>query len=573
MAKKRAATRGSAQREQGYESEAGHTFIDPAWGNAAMIAAMEAEGAGPASPELMVALEACFGPGVGSLDLEQGSARDASQVGAEAFCEGHQVNLGGMQPSMDDPHAVEILGHEVAHALAGGGDGQELLSQHEDLGERRADAAGQAFRGWVDGGLQGPPPQLRPAHGGHAAIHRYESSEHMDAVDGALTRALNSDDPKVKEKAQKSSQLLDGDQKIVLGNGVEVTPGQITALMGDFYGVFDENGAFDAAASFHQLYNGDAGDMQRLLTLMDKEKSGKEILPDEWEKAIQNRDQPLEYDGKTFQQYGYLDLAKRNQNHFSGPNSQGTDNNMGTYVAFHEMALNEAQSQASKGKSDQDLNMMLAMESCGMHYLTDRHAGGHSFEKSGVMEASGYMGQGLSKLAWPGAALAFDAVQGHGATANLFVKAVHDDWNEEGVQVSNKDGDTPWLAKGDGHWADADNAQNQAQTAKSVVTSFAELQSVLDGDTTSEALKQQGYGAHDTVPAWDPERQLQAEQEAKSKTFAGVAGSMGLGYGYKYGSKAVEENITEPVSNGYHDFIYEWSRWEDWMKQGNLPRF
>ncbi|MCB9746113.1 MAG: hypothetical protein H6740_26290 [Alphaproteobacteria bacterium] len=43
--------------------------------------------------------------------------------------------------------------------------------------------------------------------------------------------------------------------------------------MGDFYGVFDENGAFDAAASFHQLYNGDAGDMQRLLTLMDKEKS------------------------------------------------------------------------------------------------------------------------------------------------------------------------------------------------------------------------------------------------------------------------------------------------------------
>jgi hypothetical protein len=537
-------------------------------GNSVLAASLA--GAGVA-PDLTQALEDCFGPGVASLRWHQGSAGEARTLGAEAWCEGHDVHLGGLRPQVDDPHAVEVLAHEAAHALADGGAGDELLSRRDDPGERRADDAGRQFRAYVEGGMQGPAPKLRPAVGGRAAIHRYESGEHADAVDGALAELRGSRDPDLQRKAELASGLLDPSASIKLGNGLKVTPGEITALMGDFYGVFGEDGQLDPQASFEQLWSGDAEEMERLLLLIRSESAGDEVMPHEWENAMEGRtDEAFLYtdpetgEERSYEQLGYLDLATRNDSHFSGPTMSGRDNNMGVYALLHEMALEEAQRQAQLPPGERDLDRLRAMESASMHYLTDRHASGHTFEKQGVMEASGYLDS--SKWTWPGGALALDAIQGSGATANLFVKSVHDDWNERGVGVKDAKGDT-WTAHGDGHWADAGNAENRRRTAGSVVTSFAELQGVLDGGAAPDA---QSYGAFDTVPQWSFGRQRKAEEEAADRTFAGVApeqlGDQAGGY-LQWGLEEVGEGLTAP----WEEMMQEWYRAEDYLRRGGDP--
>lgn len=397
-------------------------------GNSVLAASLA--GAGVA-PDLTQALEDCFGPGVASLRWHQGSAGEARTLGAEAWCEGPDVHLGGLRPQVD--------------------------------------------------------------------------------------------------------------------------------------------GQLDPQASFEQLWSGDAEEMERLLLLIRSESAGDEVMPHEWENAMEGRtDEAFLYtdpetgEERSYEQLGYLDLATRNDSHFSGPTMSGRDNNMRVYALLHEMALEEAQRQAQLPPGERDLDRLRAMESASMHYLTDRHASGHTFEKQGVMEASGYLDS--SKWTWPGGALALDAIQGSGATANLFVKSVHDDWNERGVGVKDAKGDT-WTAHGDGHWADAGNAENRRRTAGSVVTSFAELQGVLDGGAAPDA---QSYGAFDTVPQWSFGRQRKAEEEAADRTFAGVApeqlGDQAGGY-LQWGLEEVGEGLTAP----WEEMMQEWYRAEDYLRRGGDP--
>lgn len=536
-------------------------------GNSVMAASLAGAGAGE---DLTQALVDCFGPGVAQLGWTQGSAGQARALGAEAWCEGREVHLGGLRPRADDPHSVEVLAHETAHALAEGGSGEELLSRPEDPGERRADEAGRRFREYVTGGMQGPAPRLSPAVGGRAAIHRYESAEHKDAVDGALHELRSSDDPALKEKAELAQELLGA--KIKLGNKLEVTPGEITALMGDFYGVFGEDGQLDPQASFEQLWNADPKEMQQLLSMIEREGRGEEIMPHEWEKVTEGRrSKKLRYtdpqtgEQRSHDQPGYLDLAKRNDSHFSSPLLSGNDNNMGVYAALHEMALQEAERQSTLPPEERDLNRLRAMESASMHYLTDRHAAGHTFEKQGVMEASGY--QEEPSWWWPGGALALDSISGPGTTANLFVKSVHDDWNEEGVEVKDREGEA-WTAHGDGHWADSGNAENRRRTSESVATSFAELQSVLDGGAAPDNTS---YAAFHTVPQWSFRRQREAEEQAESSTFAGVAVEQGVDQAGGYigwGARETWDGLTAPIE----EMMWEWGRAEEHLRRGGDPR-
>ena len=65
--------------------------------------------------------------------------------------------------------------------------------------------------------------------------------------------------------------------KIKLANGLEVTPGEITAMMGDFYSSFskDEKGKeqLDTKGSWDQLNKADAKEMQKILEAVRKEAS------------------------------------------------------------------------------------------------------------------------------------------------------------------------------------------------------------------------------------------------------------------------------------------------------------
>jgi hypothetical protein len=133
--------------------------------------------AGTMTPEIGAALEACFGAGVNGIDFVRGTGADAAAVGAEAFTIGDGVNMGGWSASEDDLHAVEILGHETAHAMAPEGSRDTVLPEAGDRGERGAEDAGVRFRRFVASGMQGAPPRIAAARGGRAAIHRYTDDD------------------------------------------------------------------------------------------------------------------------------------------------------------------------------------------------------------------------------------------------------------------------------------------------------------------------------------------------------------------------------------------------------------
>ncbi len=177
MTQKAAPTRSPSPRRPGV-SEAGRGNGRLGRGNAAaqerMGAPAQESARGPFGGDwLNGALGAAFGMDLGGLDARMGD-RSVEQVGALATTQGSDMAFGqGISEDPSDLDAMEVIGHECAHALAGGGSGQAPLDQPGDPGERGADDAGMRFRRWAAQGFEGPAPQLKPAHGGQAAIHRY----------------------------------------------------------------------------------------------------------------------------------------------------------------------------------------------------------------------------------------------------------------------------------------------------------------------------------------------------------------------------------------------------------------
>ncbi len=139
-------------------------------GNAAISEAIS----GPFDPALNAALGESFGTSMGGLSVSTGDDASNKAIGAAASTTGSDISLSSMvSEDMDDGWSMEVLAHEVAHSLAGGGTGEDLIDQPGDAGEAKADAAGAKFRSYVEGGMEGRAPSLRPATGGKAATHRW----------------------------------------------------------------------------------------------------------------------------------------------------------------------------------------------------------------------------------------------------------------------------------------------------------------------------------------------------------------------------------------------------------------
>lgn len=446
---------------------------------------------GPFSPQVNGLLKACFGGLVEEIPVTKAEGAKNRGIGAKAHTIGRKVSLG--DEVTDDPgdgQSMEVIAHEVAHALAHGGSGKHILNKPGDPGESAADEAGRGFRQFVEGGARGPAPQLKPAHGGQAAIHRWGSGEHYEAMHNAAEILRQEGRPGGGKVDNIVAQRMRA--PITLANNMTVDPADLTPLMGDYYGKFDKKGNFDPSASFEQLTHADPEEMRELLFIVQRErKLGKEAPASLLEAVTSNRSAKKG-------ELSYLELAQKNKSHFSAENMEGTNNNMGAYSEFHRLALEAAQ--------NGDQNRARALEACGMHYLTDRHSAGHNIDKQGVMNASGYSGDGV--------------------LPNMHVKAVHDDMNEHGITVNNApDGPAAaqWRAYGDGHWADAGNKENRRRTAESVYTSWSELGDVLNHSKSAAQIKKEGYGAYKTVPQWNQQRQEGAEQTSRNLSAAGLA--------------------------------------------------
>jgi peptidoglycan hydrolase-like protein with peptidoglycan-binding domain len=133
-------------------------------------AASKPDQAGPTGAAwLDDALKSAFGPGVNQIAVEHGADAENAAIGALAHTEGRTVRLSSsVKP--DDAQGLEIIGEEVAHAMAGGGSGETSLDLPGDPGESAAKQTGKRFADQAQG--RAPASALAPATGGRARLHR-----------------------------------------------------------------------------------------------------------------------------------------------------------------------------------------------------------------------------------------------------------------------------------------------------------------------------------------------------------------------------------------------------------------
>lgn len=429
------------------------------------------------NPATRSLLEPGFGHSLENIRIFSDAQADrlSRHFDAEALTVGQNIFFAQGNYDPGSPSGQHLLAHEVAHAVQQRGvhfgeedlgtlnwGGLDVPGRHSQS-ETEAHTATQAVMGGRAASLSAVA---------NPVVSRWESGEHKHAVDDSIPEEMRG--------------------KIKLANGMMVTPGEITAMMGDLYGKFDpKTGQFDPKASFDQMNNADPKEMAKLVQLIDDEAKPGAKLTDasEFEKATRNRRD----DAEGYKGLSYLELAKKNNSHFSAPDAKGTDNNMGAYSAFHKMALDAAQ----KG----DMETAKALEASGDHYLTDRFSAGHNFEKDGALKASGHDPTGV--------------------LANMAVKTAHDDFNKVGTDVSNGTGPS-WRAYGDGHWDDPNNAPNRQHTAAAVAGSWGELANVGAGNSSAADMEKNGYGALQNVPQFDPKNQERAEAVARNTSIPDI---------------------------------------------------
>lgn len=137
------------------------------------------------------ALAAAFGDRIFGLNAAFGEAAANDAIGAEAHAEGKDMSFGtGVRPDAADPASLELIGHEVAHALAPQGKtaGVDLAG---DKGEQGAGDAGKRFRAWGERGFAGAAPSLKPAVGGQAQIQRSPTGSTTLSGSPTLQRGSN----------------------------------------------------------------------------------------------------------------------------------------------------------------------------------------------------------------------------------------------------------------------------------------------------------------------------------------------------------------------------------------------
>jgi hypothetical protein len=270
--------------------------------------------------------------------------------------------------------------------------------------------------------------------------------------------------------------------------GLMFSYGQLIA-MGDLYVDVDQMNL----ASVDELKS-----VKNLLTLSQKYYSGGranrsfDVSDDNWVNSIGDR---------------YLELAEDNYTHFAPNNIYRTEpwvanvrrnrDNKSEWESYHRRAITEAQTLLQKAASEGTspfLEWPLIINAFGDHFLTDAFSAGHTISKDATVELFKYNfldGKNLKPAAEKFfervAAKAFKgevkrkfsvletyepvilwwnpnidsvsafsklliaiAEQKPEQIANLAVKALHDDLNENGVEVTNSAGDGTWRLTGDG---------------------------------------------------------------------------------------------------------------------------
>jgi hypothetical protein len=337
---------------------------------------------------------------------------------------------------------------------------------------------------------------------------------HATCATSALQLALAERDPAQAramwdsgEHALAGGDLYPNQLQVGRAPGVAFSYGQLLA-MGDLF------------ESPEELMGADPAELTRLKALIDRNteyyRTGKttpslDVSHSEWEKATNGR---------------YLTLAEKNYEHFS-PNTLFDDavaraatkqgNNRSAWESYHRQAIEEAQRLALVPENQNRSYVpesALVINAFGDHFLTDAFASGHLINKelmiayfrknffsgSSLTDAAedffervakaafvGDVAKKFSKLetvdypfcafgwclkkrpnissVWMFKNLLLEAAAAEPVkVANFAVKALHDELNEKGVDVTNAAGDGQWKLTGDGYL----NAKSLAVMKKAV---------------------------------------------------------------------------------------------------------
>jgi len=361
-------------------------------------------------------LESAFGYDLSAVRLHDDatSGRVARGIGARAVAIGPQIVLDGSV-------GRHVLAHEVTHV--------------------------------IQSALQPAAP----------AIHCYESPEHEDLGDhslGELLEFLQTDEGKrwAKDRGiepaklvaeiradplKKAGGMITVGRQHVEGEGgsrmedVNLSPGEITALSGDFYKGPDD---IAHAATQPSEKKGGKNELFQLLDAIEQERRGQ--LPDAnkaYEQITKGR---------------YLDLAKSNDVHFAPLNRK-------EWRRLHDQAIAEA----STAKDERTLQHALLVDASGGHFLTDAYAAGHLFDKGRVVAAIRlHLQRQPLRTENPEAQFYAGIVTFSGNADQLVLKAIHDRMNHEGFDVTNAAG-MSWRTFGDAQLAQAPDTSRIAALA------------------------------------------------------------------------------------------------------------
>lgn len=363
-------------------------------------------------------MEPRFGHDFGRVRVHTDAEADASAraVNALAYTVGRDIvfRAGAFRPGA--AAGRRLLAHELAHVVQqtrlGAGPRVQRFEgpEHQDLGDRHLDEL-LAFLQTPEGAEWARELGLEPA--------RLVARMVGERVANPLSRGVRIRlDPRV-------------DPETGTVETPSRTPGEIIALMGDFYG------------SVEQLAGAPTEELEAILEVMREERAG--AAPD----AAQRFE---EITGGR-----YLELAQRNDAHFARLNRA-------EWRRLHEEAIAEARAAGREGDEARFQRALLTDAAAG-HFLTDAFAAGHLFDKSEVLAAiTLHLMTDPAVTQNPQMQAYLGVVAAAGRLPQLVLKNIHDRMNREGFEVRNARG-MEWRTFGDSHLEVSEETQRVAALA------------------------------------------------------------------------------------------------------------
>lgn len=382
----------------------------------------------PLEPTLRQDMEQRFGRDFSRVRVHSGGAAEQSarEANANAYTVSHNIVFGDGQFAPESHEGLRLIAHELTHVVQQSGVDRIRIGQS---GDKHGQSTVENVQNQV--------------HASSRHIQRYESPEHQDLGDKNLEELfayIQTEKGKkwTKERGIDTVKLVREIEQdpvrrkktIRVRPGLELTPGEIISMMGDFY------------ATWQDLQGASKEEIDKILAVMKKERTGGVDANVEYEKITKGR---------------YTKLARVNTKHFAPKNRDA-------WQDLHMQALAKAK-QAGTNKDDSMIEEAYLMDAAGGHFLTDAFASGHMFDSAKVEIAiQGYLKNNPIREENPEMQTVTAGLGMAGIAPALVLKNIHDRMNAEGLEVTNAK-EMKWTTYGDNHLKNAEETRKIAAYA------------------------------------------------------------------------------------------------------------